>query len=64
MTSSERMTFSLDNNICNDLVQWTSVIMVSVLASYVKWLLVCLHEPYLLVCIILATWLLQPIVSD
>jgi len=28
MTSSKRMTFSLDNNIRNGLVQWTSVVMV------------------------------------
>jgi len=33
MASSKRMTFSLDNNICNDLVQWTSVVMVLVLAT-------------------------------
>jgi len=25
MTSSKHMTFSLDNQICNGLVQWTSV---------------------------------------
>jgi len=36
MTSSKRMTFSLDNDICNGLVQWTSVVVVSVLASYVS----------------------------
>jgi len=35
MTSSKRMIFSLDNNIGNGLVQWTSVVMVSMLASYV-----------------------------
>jgi len=37
MTSSERMTFSLDNDICNGLVQWTSVVMVwqaTLMASY------------------------------
>jgi len=28
MTSSKRMAFSLDNDICNGLVQWTSVFMV------------------------------------
>jgi len=39
LTSSKRITFSLvDNDICNRLVQWTSVVMVSVLllASYVS----------------------------
>jgi len=36
MTSSKRRTISLDNDICNGLVQWTSVVMVSVLASYVS----------------------------
>jgi len=29
------MIFSLDNDICNGLVQWTSVVMVSMLASYI-----------------------------
>jgi len=36
LTSSKHMTFSLDNDVCNGLVQWTSVVMVSVLASYVS----------------------------
>jgi len=39
LTSSKRITFSLvDNDICNGLVQWTSVVMVSVLllARYVS----------------------------
>jgi len=38
LTSSKCITFSLDNDICNGLVQWTSVVMVSVLllASYVS----------------------------
>jgi len=37
LTSSKRITFPLDNDICNGLVQWTSVVMVSMLllASYV-----------------------------
>jgi len=34
MTSSKRMTFSLDDDFRNGLVQWTNVVMVSVLASY------------------------------
>ena len=40
------MTFSLDNDICNGLVQRTSVVMVSVLPSYIihQWLLVCLRK--------------------
>jgi len=38
LTSSKRIAFSIDNDICNGLVQWTSVVMVSVLllASYVS----------------------------
>jgi len=36
MTSSKHMTFSLDNDICNGLVQRTSVAMVSVLARYIS----------------------------
>jgi len=38
LTSSKRINFSLDNDICNGLVQWTSVVMVSVLllARYVS----------------------------
>jgi len=44
MTSSKRMTFSLDNDICNGLVQWTSVVTVSMLASYVSgFLFVCVN---------------------
>jgi len=44
MTSSKRMTFSLHNDVCNDLVQWMSAVMVSVLASYVSgFLFVCLN---------------------
>jgi len=36
------MTFSLDNNIYDGLIQWTSVVMVLVLASYVSgFLFVC-----------------------
>jgi len=34
MASSKLMTFSLYNDICNGLVQRTSVVMVSVLATY------------------------------
>jgi len=30
------MTFTLDNDICKDLLQWMSVVTVSVLASYVS----------------------------
>jgi len=44
MTSSKRMTFSLDNDICNGLVQWTGVVMVSMLASYVSGIFVYLHK--------------------
>jgi len=38
LTSSKRITLSLDNDICNGLVQRTSVVMVSVLplTSYVS----------------------------
>jgi len=38
LTTSKRITFSLDNDICNGLVQWMNVVMVSVLllASYVS----------------------------
>ena len=38
LTSSNSIAFSIDNDICNGLVQWTSVVMVSVLllASYVS----------------------------
>jgi len=44
MTSSKRMTFSLDNDICNGLVQWTSAVMVSVMANYVSgFLFVCVN---------------------
>jgi len=44
MTISNRMTFSLDNDICNGLVQWTSVVMVSMLASYGSgFLFVCVN---------------------
>jgi len=44
MTNSERMTFSLDNDICNGSVKWTSVVMVSVLANYVSgFLFVCVN---------------------
>jgi len=36
------MPFSLDNDICNSLAQWMSVVMVSVLANYVSgFLFVC-----------------------
>jgi len=35
MSCSKHMIFSLDNDICNGLVQWTSVVMVSMLASYI-----------------------------
>ena len=38
------MTFSLENDICNDLVQWTSVVMVSMLASCVSSLLFFLRD--------------------
>jgi len=43
MTSSKRMTFfSIDNDICDGLVQRTSVVMVSVWASYIYgFLFVC-----------------------
>jgi len=44
MTSSKRMTFSLDNNICNGLVEWTNVVMAAILASYVSgFLFVCVN---------------------
>jgi len=44
MTSSKRMTFSLDNDICSGLVQRTSVVMVSMLASYISgFLFVCVN---------------------
>jgi len=33
MTSSERMTCLIDRDICNGLIKWTHVVMVSVLAS-------------------------------
>jgi len=38
LTSSKRIAFSSDNDICNGLVQWTSVVMVSVLllTSYIS----------------------------
>jgi len=36
MTSSKHMTFSIDSDIYNGLVQWTSVVMVWMLASYVS----------------------------
>jgi len=36
MTSSKRLAFSLDNDICNGLVQWWNDVMVSVLVSYVS----------------------------
>jgi len=38
LASSKRIIFSNDNNSCNDLVQWMSVVMVSVLplASYIS----------------------------
>ena len=44
LTSTEHMTVSLDNDICNGLVQCTSVVMVSLLASYVSgFLFVCVN---------------------
>jgi len=44
MTSSKRMPFSLENNICNGFVQWTSVVVVAVLASYISgFLFVCIN---------------------
>jgi len=44
MTSSKRMIFPLDNDICTGLIQWTSVVMVSVLATYVcDFLFVCVN---------------------
>jgi len=57
------LLFSLDNDICSGLVQWTSVVMVSVLASYITgFLFVCVNltlilnpNPYILVRIILVT---------
>jgi len=33
MTSSERMTCLVDHDVCNDSIQWTSVVMVSGLTS-------------------------------
>jgi len=36
---------SLDNDICDGLAKWTSVVMVSVLASYVSgFLFVCINR--------------------
>jgi len=36
LTSSKHITFTLFNDVCNGLVQWMSVVMDSVLASYVS----------------------------
>jgi len=44
MTSSKPMSVSHDDYICNGLVQWTSVVMVSVLASYISgFLFACIN---------------------
>jgi len=44
MASSKRMTFSLGSDICNGLVQWASVVILSLLASYDSgFLFVCVN---------------------